>query len=563
MRIVFGFGRGEFGSMKSFIREWFFALPKPERILLFIFAGTLAVSFIALLANSYLKQTNQAPAYGGSITIGFVGTPHYINPVIAPANEVDRALIKLVYPSLLHYDQKGALVPFLAERYAVGDNGKVYDVFLKKNAKWEDGQAMTAKDVVFTIKTIQDPKASSPLVRLWQGVGVEALDDYTLRFTLSEPYAFFLQNLTVGILPKHIWESIGEENFSLSEYNKKPVGGGPYRFSTFTKTESAITSIVFKSNATFFGRAAYIPKVTVRFYATPQDLFKAYQSGEVEVAGLSAGAFDPQPKPDTSRKVTPFMLPRYFAIFLNESVNPSLRKKEVRQALWHAINREALIVNVLGSQAQIVNSPIPSVLSKYASSSVVEYPFDIARAGQLLAANGFSLTKPLVIELTIIDDELLGRVAETVVSDWREAGIQATIRRVDINQLRDQVLQKRTYQTFLFGQALALEPDPFSLWHSSQVEYPGFNLSMYRNKTADSILEELRKTFDEQRKKELFAAFQATLTNDVSTIFLYSPYYLVFSPASLYGLEAVPVSLPEDYINGIGDWYIYTKRIVK
>lgn len=549
--------------MKSFLPEWLWALPKPERILLIIFSGAIILSFAALLANSYLKKTNQAPAFGGSITLGFVGTPHYINPVIAPANDVDRALIKLVYPSLLRYDGQGKLVPYLAERYAVGDNGKTYDVFLKKGVAWEDGKPITAKDVVFTIKTIQDPKTSSPLIRLWQGVKVDALDDLSVRFTLFEPYAFFLQNLTLGILPQHIWQGIGDENFTLAEYNKTPVGAGPYRFSTFTKSENTITSLVFKVNDLFFGATPYIPKVIVRFYATPDDLFNAYQGGEVDVAGLSAGSFDPHAKQDASANILSFSLPRYFAVFLNGAQNPALRKKEARQALLRGINRQAIIANVFNGQAAIVNSPIPPVLARYASTGVTDYGFDAKGAADTLKTAGFSAAKPLSIELTVVNDDTLGRVAQMIVDDWKKLGVNATIRTVTINDLRDQVLQKRTYQAFLFGQALALDPDPFSLWHSSQSDYPGLNLSAYSNKTVDSALEELRKTFNEARKKELFTTLQTTITADLPVLFLYSPNYLVFTHNSLKGVMQAPLSLPEDYINALGDWYIYTKRVAK
>jgi len=507
-----------------------------------------------------LQRTSTAPAFGGNVTIGFVGSPHYINPVIAQANEVDRALIKLVYPSLLHYNSQGKLVSYLASRYAVGDQGKTYDVFLRKGVVWEDNQPLTAQDIVFTIKTIQDAKTSSPLARLWQGVKVQALDDASVRFTLPEPYAFFLENLTVGILPQHIWNNINAENFSLSDYNKTPVGAGPYRLSTFTKSESTITSITFKANETFFDRAPYVPKVTVRFYATPQELAKAYQEKEVQIMGISAGALSQAAATITHSNTTAFPLPRYFALFFNENQNPLLRKKEVRQALFESIDRQELVNKFFAGQARVIDSPIPWVLSRYHAPQLPVYAFNPAHAQQLLASAGVTPAKPLSIELSIVNDDSLERVAQAIVANWRSASIKATIRSVDINQLRDQLLQKRTYQAFLFGQALALEPDPFSLWHSSQSVYPGLNLSAYSNKTVDTALEQLRQTFDEQQRIQLFTTFQTQVMQDLPVLFLYSPYYLVFSQDTINGIIQAALSLPEDYLNGITDWYIYTNR---
>lgn len=546
--------------MKDVIRQWLLALPRPERILVSIFAGALVLSFLMLLANSYLKKTEQAPAFGGSLTIGLVGFPHYLNPVIAPANEVDRALVKFIYPSLLRYDGQGKLVPYAAERFAVGDNGKLYDVVLKKGLLWDDSKPLSAQDVVFTIKTIQDQKISSPLARLWEGVAVQAVDDETVRFTLSEPYAFFPQNLTVGILPAHLWREVSPESFALSEYNKKPVGAGPYQFSAFTKSDSTITSVSFKANPTFFGQPPYIPKLTVRFYQTPQDLSSAYQDKEVQVAGFPAGAATIGASDTT---ITAFSLPRYFAIFLHDAQNAAFRKKDVRQALLQAVNRDAIVKDVLRGNAQVTNSPIPAVLADYYNPNVPSYGFDPKGAQAALAGAGFSEKKPLRVEFTVINDEVLNRVAAMVANNWRAVGVQVTLRNVEITQLRDDVLQKRNYQAFLFGQAMALTPDPFSFWHSSQSDYPGLNLSSYKNSNVDKILEELRKTFDEKRKKDLFNSFQSIVANDIPALFLYSPAYLVFSRNDIHGIKALPISLPEDYVNQEGEWHIYTKRIFR
>lgn len=549
--------------MKFVFWEWLRALPKPERFLVIIFAAALVLSFLALLFNTYLQKTVEAPAFGGNVTVGFVGTPHYINPVIAPANDVDKALVKVVYPSLLRYNEEGKLIPWLAETYAIGDNGKIYEFFLRKGAQWDDGTPITAHDVVYTIHTIQDPKTTSPLARLWEGVKVQAIDDTTVRFTLPEPYAFFLQNVTGGILPRHIWETVSAENFALSEYNKQPIGAGPYRFTTFAKSDSTITSITFDANPDFFGPQPYIPRLEARFYSTPDALLKAYARKEVHVAGISAISLDPSMRLDGDSRKTPFSLPRYFAVFLNDAQNASLRKKEVREALLVGIDRHAIIASTLGDQGEVVDSPIPPVLSAYYASGTPSHPFDAKRAQELLTAGGFTPQKPLKIELTVVNDESLQNIAQMVVANWRAIGIDVTIKTIEIGQLRDEVLQRRSYQAFLFGQALALEPDPFSLWHSSQSEYPGLNLTSYKNRELDSILEELRKTFDEARKKELFAKFQSIISQDVPALFLYSPRYVVLSHATIRGIQSVPLSLPEDYLDYVGNWYIYTKRVSK
>lgn len=544
--------------------NWVERLPKPERYLIFIFSIGLGVSFLALIFGAFIQKTAQAPAFGGNIAIGFAGTPHYINPVLAPANEIDRMLVKILYPSLFRYDQKGAFTPYLAERFEIGDNGKVYEFSLRKGALWDDGKAITAHDVVFTIKTIQDQTIRSPLSRVWEGVRAEAVNDTTVRFTLQESYAFFLQNATLEILPQHIWKEVSAENFPLSEYNKKPVGAGPYSFSNFTKSDNAITSIDFEANKTFFAKPPYIQKVTARFYSKNEDLFKAYKAKEIDVFSLSFSSELSGIK-DIKNSTTSFPLPRYFGIFLNEKKNPMLAKRNVREGLLRAIDRNKLISSFLNNRARKIDSPIPAVLSDYYENDLPNYSFDRARAKDLLKQAGVSEKKPLLVELTLINNDSLLEVGRAVKSDWEKIGVSVTLRTVgsELSQLRDQVLQKRSYEAFLFGQALALQPDPFSLWHSSQSEYPGLNLSSYKNPDVDSILEQLRKTLDKNAQKELFKKFQTLVAKDIPVLFLYSPDYLVVANTSLYGIVSAPLSSPEDYISQLPDWYVYTKRASK
>lgn len=542
--------------------DWVRRLPKPERYLIIIFSIGLGISFLTLLFGMFIQKTAKAPAFGGSLTIGFTGNPHYLNPVLAPANEVDRVLVKILYPSLLQYDKNGKLIPYLAERFEVGDNGKVYEFFLRKEGVWDDGEVITAHDVVFTIKTIQDPKISSPLSRIWEGVKVEALNDIAVRFSLQEPYAFFLQNATLEILPQHIWKEVSAENFPLSEYNKKPVGAGPYSFSNFTKSDNAILSIDFEANKTFFGKPPYIQKVTARFYPANENLFTAYKEKGIDLFGLSFSSELSQIK-DAKDSVTSFPLPRYFAIFLNEKKNTAFAKRDIREGLLRAIDRDTLISSLLNNRARKVTSPIPAVLSEYHEKNLPDYTFDRTKAENLLRQAGVSEKKPLSIELTVVNNDSLIEIGRAVKTDWEKIGVTVTLRTVELSQLRDQVLQKRSYEAFLFGQALALEPDPFSLWHSSQSEYPGLNLSSYKNTNVDTLLEQMRKTLDKNIQKELFKKFQSAVVKDIPLLFLYSPDYLVISNFSPQGIVSTPLSSPEDYISQLPSWYVYTKRTSK
>src|SRR5581483_8799299 len=211
-------------------KQLFKVLKKREKISLTIFFLIAIASLGFFVTSIYLDATKQVPALGGTYIEGVVGQPRFINPVYGETNDTDRTLIDLVYSGLMTYDSQGKIVKDLADSYTVSDDGKTYDFQLKKTAVWQDGKPLTADDVVFTIKTLQNSDYKSPLRANWIDVDVEKISDSSVRFLLKSPYNAFLENCTVKIIPQHIWGTIAPENFILSVYNLQPVGSGPFQF---------------------------------------------------------------------------------------------------------------------------------------------------------------------------------------------------------------------------------------------------------------------------------------------------------------------------------------------
>lgn len=207
----------------------------------------------------YLKNTQLVPANGGSLIMAMVGSPRFLNPILSQLNNPDRDLVPLFFSALMKYDSQGKLIGDLAENYSITDEGKTYDLMLKKNIKWQDGKPLTVDDVIFTLQTIQNSEYNSPLGSLWQGADFEKVDDQTIRFNLKSPYAPFLYTLTFGILPKHLWQNVSPSQFPLTELNLKPIGSGPYQFSKFVKdSDGNIKSLEIKSYDQYFLGEPYI-----------------------------------------------------------------------------------------------------------------------------------------------------------------------------------------------------------------------------------------------------------------------------------------------------------------
>jgi len=382
-------------------RQIFKVLKKRERITLLVFLALAIISFIFLVTSFYLEHTKVTPALGGTYVEGIVGQPRFINPIYGETNDVDRTLIDLVFSSLMTYDNQGNIVKDLAENYSISEDGKTYNFTLEDSVFWHDGKKLTADDIVFTIKTIQNSDYKSPLRANWIDVDVQKISEDSVRFNLKIPYNSFLENLTVKIIPKHIFESISPENFSLSFYNLQPIGSGAFAFSNLQQTETGfIKTLNLISYRKYYRSPSFIANISFQFFEKREDLVKAVKIGQI--GGLTLSSFDDS-QTQAQKEIGQgwqmnekfhdysFLMPRYFAVFFNNQKSSIFSDDSIRKALTLATNKEEIIQTVnsdTNSNALRVDSPLLSDFFGYANSSIT-YNFDIDAAKKLLDKAGF------------------------------------------------------------------------------------------------------------------------------------------------------------------------------
>ena len=204
-----------------------------------VFFLIMAYGAGVLLATTSFELSEEVPVYGGSHIEGVIGSPRFINPLLA-ISETDNDLTALVFGGLLRSEQDGSLSPHLAESFEVSPDGLSYTFTLKENITFHDGMPITAEDVVFTVQSAKNPEIKSPQRANWEGVEVIALDEKTITFVLREPFGLFLENATLGVLPKHLWGDLRPEEFPFSDLNTNPVGAGLYRVATVKKSASGV-----------------------------------------------------------------------------------------------------------------------------------------------------------------------------------------------------------------------------------------------------------------------------------------------------------------------------------
>jgi len=558
-------------------------LPVRERWLARGLILIVIVSTCLLLNNYYLSHSQIQPEMGGQYKEGILGQPHYINPVLSQTNDADRDLVQLIYSSLFKYDGQNNLIPDLAESYTIEDEGLTYYISLKKNVLWHDSEPLTANDIIFTIKTIQNPEYKSPLKNIWQNVEMERVDDFAIRFRIKSVYAPFLHNLTFGVLPKHLWAGIPAANFPLAEYNLKPIGSGPYQFKKISKDKNGkIESIELVRNKDFYLLAAegqlqgpFIEKIILRFYNNEEKLIEAYQKRKID--GLVSITTSNLSELKNNFNLYQIKLPIYYAVFFNQTKSKALTDATVRSALAYATNKQEIIDQVLAGKGAIVDSPLLPDCLGYTSETKI-YDFALEHAINTLEAAGWTdqdedgiREKEIKDELTRLEITLVAsdwpeikQTAELIKEQWEKIGAQINLEIIDSIALQEDYLRPREYEALLFGEVLGADPDPFAFWHSAHRKDPGLNLALYQNKEVDKLLEEARQTLDQEERAAKYVEFQKLLVDDLPAIFLFSPDYLYPVNKKIREISSIE-KLPthSQRFSQIENWYIKINRVWK
>ena len=382
-------------------KQIFKVLSKKEQTIFLTLFAICLISLITLLTSFYINHTKIVSAIGGSYNEGVVGQPRLINPIYGETNDIDRTLIALTFSSITTYDGNGKIINDLAEDVNISTDGKIYEVKLKENAYWHDGKQLPADDIVFTVKTIQNSDYKSPLRANWLDVDVQKTSSDTVRFILRTPYNSFIESLTVKILPKHIWEKISPENFSLSPYNLQPVGSGPYKFDDIKQNSNGLVrSIYFTSNRKYHNQTSYITNLSIQFFPNKEDLIKAVNNGKID--GFALSALDDNQKfaeekvrqgwsSEGKFSIYSLLMPRYFAVFFNEHKTSLFSDINMRKAMTYSVNKDELIEKVnkeIKNGATKVDSPIlPDFFNFQEPTDVIGYNIDSAKT--LLDKTGF------------------------------------------------------------------------------------------------------------------------------------------------------------------------------
>ena len=610
-KLVYSLNKAKIPRFRQ-IKYLFRVLNRRERLIFLALAALAVVGIIFIILNFYFSNFLPTPIVGGEYTEGLIGAPQYVNPILSQTNDVDSDLSRLIFSGLLKYDTNLQLAPDLAESYTASDDKKIYTFVLRDNLKWDDDQPLTANDVVFTFQSIQDKDFKSPLLISLRGVAVSKIDDRTIQFVLPDAYPAFLEVMTSGILPEHIWGEIPPINANLSEYNIKPVGCGPWKFQTLIKDSLGnVKSFTIKPNPNYFGQKPYLQKITFKFYADFESAISAIKNNSIDGISYLPRDYKSDLKGQTNLKYYSFDLPQYTAVFFNQKQNEALKDKNVRKALALGIDKNKILTEALQLEGKIIDGPLLPVAIDLPNDNILNY--DVAAANQLLEDSGWeqisiadykdflaaetaaaqeektdvqtatstpeevietptvaTSTQPfyrnkkntiLSLTLTTVDQPENVKAAELIKNFWGNIGVKVDLQIVQSSQISRDVIKSRNYQALLFGIIVGASADPYPFWHSSQAADPGLNLTMLASRTVDKLLEDARNAADAEKQQEDYQDFAETIATEIPAVFLYNPTYTYVVDKKIKGINTTRITVPADRFNNLPNWYINTKRV--
>ncbi|MDE1874817.1 MAG: peptide ABC transporter substrate-binding protein [Patescibacteria group bacterium] len=561
-----------------------------EKVLFVVCAVIFAAGALSLLGKVSDAFSVDVPARGGSLVEGIVGTPRFVNPLLA-VSDADRDLTELVYSGLLKDMPDGSVAPDLAESYNVSQNGLDYSVTIRSDARFSDGEPVTADDVLYTIQEAQDPTLKSPRFVNWQGVTVEKTGTNSVVFHLKQPYAPFIENLTMGIMPAHIWKTVTVDQIPFSTRNADPIGSGPYEIASVIRSSDGIpTEFILKANPSYALGAPYIPTLYIKPFNDEQGMLAALENGTIESASNLSPESAKALASNQGVDILSAPLTRIFGVFFNQNQNEILAHAEVRKALDMAIDKQAIVRDVLDGYGTAIDGPLPPTVAEKlsaesaandatASSSALEASSSLAEAEAMLAKAGWkkdpvtgtyelvsgrgknAATTTLSISLATADVPELVLAAKEIESDWTALGVQVDVKVFEPSDLNQSVIRPRKYDALLFGLVTGKSADLYPFWDSSQRNDPGLNIAMYTNSKADALLEAMRAATSSDIIASDYGKLQAIVAADEPAIFLWSPDFLYAVPKDLHGVELGEITTTSDRFLNVKDWYISTDRV--
>ena len=497
------------------------------------------------------------------------GEPDVLNPILGQ-DVYESRVDNFIFDYLIVRDNKTLeFVPKIAWRWEVSDDHLEYIFHLRKDVTWHDGSALTADDVLFSYDRIRDPKVNAAHLRnYYQDIkALEKLDAHTVKFTYARPYFRALEFIGgMPILPRHLYGSadnqlkIFSENswvkqlvkdeaydFNAAAINRHPVGSGPYVF----KKWASGAAIVLEANPNYWDQqhTPEIKRIYFKIVSNDTVALQMLKKGDLDYAGLRPIQWVKQTQSEKFQKK--FYRFQYSSLGYRyigwNAKRPWFKDASVRKALSHLINQKEIVEKLEFNLGEAATGPFSPQVYGY-DHSLPPIEFNPPKAKQLLKAAGWEdhdgdgvldkNGKPFRFTFLFpAGARFYERLGSIMKNNMARVGIDVTLSRIEWSVFLQKVNQ-RDFDAVSLGWSGSFAPDPYQIWHSSQIK-EGHNFVSFQNAEADSLIEQVRVTFDQSERDLLLKRIHRIIYDEQPYTFLYATMSLValdkrFSNVQLY-----------------------------
>lgn len=455
-------------------------------------------------------------------------------------------MISMINDGLFTIDANAQSVPLIAkDKPQVSSDNLTYTVSMRQDVKWTDGQDVTADDVVFTYQLMYDPvykAVNSPRRGTLEKYidSVTAKDKYTVVFKLKSVFApFQASHMNYAVVPKHVLGSLSAADINSAPWNAAPtVTNGAFTFVSWDKG----SQVTLAKNAKYYRGAPHLDKYIFKIGVISTEVLNQLKTGEVDVAYPGIGTIDAS-QYDSAKTVDNIVVYSYprlsfdFFMFQLDPAKPASKffsDKQVRQALYYALDRTAIAHALYFDQATVANTSMPPKSWAYNKDNQPVYNFDKTKAQSMLDAAGWTASGggtrqksgvPFKFEMiTNAGNKIRENLLVVMQQQWKDIGIDATPKYVDFNKVLVPALTNtRQFDVLMVGFSWDVDPDQSQVWHSRNAGPGGFNGMQYKNPDLDKVLDDAVATLDQAKRKQLYFQMQQILAEDVPAPILVFP----------------------------------------
>ena len=468
------------------------------------------------------------PVDGDWLIYHLSAEPATLNPITATDAYEGTVNNGKIYETLVQRNNETLeLEPLLAESWEISEDKLKYTFKIREGVKWHDGTPFTSQDVVFSYKTIMNPKVDTPQLRSYfQEIrNVKAIDDLTVEFTYARPYFLALEFCGgMPIVPKHIFD---EGDFNTNPAGRAPIGTGPYKFVRWTTGRD----IVVEKNPDYWGEKPNLNKIIFKIITDQTVAFQVLKRKDLDVSALTPIQWERQtgsPAFEESFDKLSYFAPNYSYIGWN-SKRPFFADKQVRTAMTHLVNRELILDKILYNLGAIITNPFYINSPQY-DKSIKPLDYNPEKAEELLQeagwvdhdGDGIRDKDGVKFEFEFLipgGSETGEKIATILKEELDNMGIQMDIRKTEWAVFTTR-LAERNFDAVTLAWSMGAESDPYQIWSSSQAE-SGSNFIGFKNEEADKLLEKARTEFDREKRNELYTKFSEIVHEEQPYTFLF------------------------------------------